>query len=381
MSAVGDVMQYMSKWEMVRLGDVAIITAGQGAPQGEANYSNTGTPFIKAGNLYELINGSKEYCIQRVSEEVAKNHKLKLFPKGTVVFAKSGMSCMKGYIYELMNPCYVVNHLACIALKNDLPRYLKYFLERKPPNLLIKDDSYPSISLSDVAEIQIPLPPLPIQQKIADVLDRANALIDKRKAQIEKLDLLVKSQFIEMFGDPVTNPMGWERLSWNNLFNTTTGKLDSNAMVEGGIYPFFTCAKEIYQIDTYAFDCEALILAGNNAAAIYDVKHYSGKFNAYQRTYVITLRGVNNSYNVFKVLLEQKLERMRDMSKGTNTKYLTLGILESFDFIVPPLALQTQFAAFVERVEVQKARMKQGLELMELEYKSLMQKCFYGELY
>lgn len=52
----------------------------------------------------------------------------------------------------------------------------------------------------------------------------------------------------------------------------------------------FTCAKESFLIDVYAFDCEALILAGNNAAGIYDVKYYSGKFNAYQRTYILTLK-------------------------------------------------------------------------------------------
>ena len=66
------------------------------------------------------------------------------------------------------------------------------------------------ISKDYIFQIQIPLPPLPVQQKIADVLDQASALIEKRKAQIEKLDLLVKAQFVEMFGDPVTNPMGWE---------------------------------------------------------------------------------------------------------------------------------------------------------------------------
>ena len=229
-------------------------------------------------------------------------------------------------------------------------------------------------------EVEIPLPPLHVQQKIVDILDRANALIEKRKAQIEKLDLLVKSQFIEMFGDPVTNPKGWEVEKWDSLFNTTTGKLDSNAMVENGKYPFFTCAKESYLIDEYAFDCEALLLAGNNAAGIYDVKHYSGKFNAYQRTYVITLKNSEFSYLPFKLMLEQKLDEMKNLSKGTNTRYLTMGILNDFDFLVPPLSLQKQFADFVKRVEAYKAKLNKSLEMLELNYKSLMQKCFEGHI-
>ena len=109
-------------------------------------------------------------------------------------------------------------------------------------------------------------------------------------------------------------------------------------MVENGRYPFFTCAKESYKIDSYAFDCEALLLAGNNAAGIYDVKHYKGKFNAYQRTYVLRLMNEKWSYILFKRQLEDKLQYLQSQSKGTNTRYLTLGILNELRFVVPPVA-------------------------------------------
>ena len=81
---------------MQLLKDIATISAGQGAPQGDSNYCEDGTPFVKAGNLAELIEGRPIDTIQKVSESVAKKHRLKLFPKGTVLFAKSGMSCLKG---------------------------------------------------------------------------------------------------------------------------------------------------------------------------------------------------------------------------------------------------------------------------------------------
>lgn len=142
-------------------------------------------------------------------------------------------------------------------------------------------------------------------------------------------------------------------MKWNNIFNTTTGKLDSNAMVENGKYPFFTCAKEVFRIDKYAFDQEALLLAGNNAAGKYDVKYYKGKFNAYQRTYVLGLKK-EWSYQLFRYQLEDKLEYLQHQSLGGLTKYLTLKILGELEFIVPPLDLQNQFADFVAQVDKSK---------------------------
>ena len=99
--------------------------------------------------------------------------------------------------------------------------------------------------------------------------------------------------------------------------------MDSNAAVEGGKYPFFTCARETSAIDDYAFDCEALLLAGNNANADYSVKHYKGRFNAYQRTYVITINESALTYAYARLVLEYLLGDLKRFSKGTNTKYLT----------------------------------------------------------
>lgn len=165
-------------------------------------------------------------------------------------------------------------------------------------------------------------------------------------------------------------------MAWCDIFLTTTGKLDSNAMVEGGQYPFFTCAKESFWIDTYAFDCEALLLAGNNAAGVYDVKHYKGKFNAYQRTYVLRLLNDQWSYKLFKHQLENKLSYLQSQSKGTNTRYLTLGILNKLQFIVPPIDEQQIFAAFVTQVDKSKSAIQKSLEQLETLKKSLMQKYF-----
>ena len=232
------------------------------------------------------------------------------------------------------------------------------------------------LSAKELNQLEIDIPNYTTQMVVAKVLTQIESIISARQQQLQKLDELVKARFVELFGDPELNPRGLPVLPWNAVFLTTTGKLDSNAMVENGRYPFFTCAKESYKIDSYAFDCEALLLAGNNAAGIYDVKHYKGKFNAYQRTYVLRLMNEKWSYILFKRQLEDKLQYLQSQSKGTNTRYLTLGILNELRFVVPPVAEQEQFATFVEQTDKSKVAVQKALDETQLLFDSLMQKYF-----
>ena len=229
-------------------------------------------------------------------------------------------------------------------------------------------------------ELQIPLPPLPEQKRIAGILDAADALRAKRREALAQLDTLIQSTFLDMFGDPVINPMGLRRETLKSVFEFTTGKLDSNAAVEGGKYPFFTCARETSAIDDYAFDCEALLLAGNNANADYSVKHYKGRFNAYQRTYVITIKESALTYAYSRLVLEYLLGDLKRFSKGTNTKYLTMVILNRMPILVPPLDLQRRFAAVVESIEEQKARQRAHLAELDTLFASLQSRAFRGDL-
>jgi type I restriction enzyme, S subunit len=128
------------------------------------------------------------------------------------------------------------------------------------------------------------------------------------------------------------------------IFEIITGKLDSNAAVEGGEYPFFTCAKEASQIDHFAFDCECLLLAGNNASGDFDVKYYNGKFNAYQRTYILTTDKIN--YDYAKFALNYQLKKLKQSSLGTNTRYLTMEIFKRMHIQIPSIDLQQQFSLY-----------------------------------
>lgn len=251
-----------------------------------------------------------------------------------------------------------------------MPKYLYYFCVKFDFNKLNTTVTIPSLTKANLLNIEMNLPIIEEQTVIVNKLDKIANIIDIRKQQLQKLDELVKAKFVEMFSGKE-----YPIYKWNDVFVTTTGKLDSNAMEENGRYPFFTCAKEIYRINDYAFDQEALLLAGNNAAGKYDVKYYKGRFNAYQRTYVLSLKG-NWVYSLFKYQLEDKLLYLQQQSLGGLTKYLTLKILGELEFIVPPLNEQNQFAYFVEQIDKSKLNVQKSLEQLEMLKNALMQKYF-----
>ena len=251
-----------------------------------------------------------------------------------------------------------------------LPKYLYYFCLWFDFERLNKAVTIPSLTKADLLKIEIDLPGVDKQTDIANRLEQIEDIIALRQRQLQALDNLIKARFVEMFFDK-----GYPVLPWNDVFNTTTGKLDSNAMVENGKYPFFTCAKEVFRIDRYAFDQEALLLAGNNAAGKYDVKYYKGKFNAYQRTYVLGLKQ-NWSYRLFQYQLEDKLAYLQQLSLGGLTKYLTMKILGELSFIIPPMDKQIEFEQFVKQVDKSKVAVQKSLDETQVLFDALMQKYF-----
>ena len=118
-----------------------------------------------------------------------------------------------------------------------------------------------------------------------------------------------------------------------DICKITTGKLDANAQVENGQYPFFTCAESPFNIDSYAFDTEALLISGNGANLGY-INYYKGKFNAYQRTYVLDLFSVNIQYVkwTLKVLLPKRIAIEKSSS---NTPYIVLSTLADLKIPIP----------------------------------------------
>ena len=137
--------------------------------------------------------------------------------------------------------------------------------------------------------------------------------------------------------------MKWEIAKLGKIAIIRTGKLDSNAAVIGGRYPFFTCDPNTLSIDVWAYDTEAVLLAGNNASGNYTAKYYKGKFNAYQRTYIIESANeeeLNIRYLCYA--LNQQLRLLKMMSSGSTTKFLTVRMLDNLDIPLFGINIQTQ---------------------------------------
>ncbi|QPI41607.1 MULTISPECIES: restriction endonuclease subunit S [Pectobacterium] len=259
-------------------------------------------------------------------------------------------------------------------------RYLFYSLKRA--NLVSKTitTSIPGLNRDDLYCTQIPLPPLNEQKRIAAILDKVDAIRRKRKQAIQLANDFLRAVFLNMFGDPNSNSKNAHVIPMTEVFSIRTGSLNSNAAVVGGKYPFFTCAKEVFAIDDYAFNQEALLLAGNNAQADYDVKHYKGKFNAYQRTYVLTLRNLNWSYPFYKFALEYQLSNLKRISKGSNTKYITMEIMSRTMLPVPNELEQRSFVQYFNNIKKFLAFSEKYEDESENLFTSSNQKAFRGEL-
>lgn len=237
-----------------------------------------------------------------------------------------------------------------------------------------------NLNIDLVKGVEIPLPPLLEQKRIAAILDKADAIRGKRQQAIQLADDFLRAVFLDMFGDPNSNSKKADLLPMTEVFEIKTGKLNSNAATDGGEYPFFTCAKEVFSIDNYAFDQEALLLAGNNAQADYDVKYYKGRFNAYQRTYVLTLRDSGWSYPFYQFALQYQLSNLKRASKGSSTKYITLEIMERTILPVPSQGDQKRFVEYFDKVRaVQEALLVQAQNDEKL-FSALSSKAFSGQL-
>ena len=345
-------------WKEASLGEICTFKYGKSLPR-----------TIRKGGDFSVYG----------SNGVVGQHDAAITTGQTIVIGRKGSY---GEINYSMGPCWPIDTAYYVdeTSTHEEIKWLCYRLASLGLNQLNKAAAVPGLNREDAYRQLLLVPPLPEQRRIAAILDKADALRAKRREALAQLDSLTQSIFIEMFGDSVTNPRGWKQENLEDFFQFKTGKLDSNAAVPNGAYPFFTCAKEDSQIDTFAFDCEALLLAGNNATADYSVKHYKGKFNAYQRTYVITLKNQENSYQYAAFFLENHLLELKRMSKGSGTKYLTLGLLNQIRIPVPPVELQCRFVTRLAGLHRIRTMFKASLLELDSLFAALQHRAFRGEL-
>lgn len=266
-----------------------------------------------------------------------------------------------------------------------IPRFFLYqyispqfrdFLESKT----IRGATVDRVSIKDFPSFPILVAPLSEQRRIVAILDEAFEAITAARTNAEQN----RQNACALF-ESVLNSVEGKPAALGDYVTIKTGKLDANAAVEGGEYPFFTCSKKIYAIDKFAFDGEAILLAGNNAVGDFNVKHYRGKFNAYQRTYVIT---VNNEdlllYRFLYFQMLKSLKRFKEQSVGAGTKFLKLGMIKDLKISLPSPQEQIRLVSLLDSVLEDTQRLESLYQrkiaaLDELK-QSLLQQAFSGQL-
>ena len=273
------------------------------------------------------------------------------------------------------------------------PKYLYYFCEKFDFEQLNTTVTIPSLTKANLLKVEIPLPSLEEQRKIASVLDKVSDLIAKRRTQLDKLDELVKSRFIEMFGDPVTNSFNLPLSSLSQLgkFGRGVSKHRPRNAPEllGGKYPLIQTGEvansDLYILsyqNTYSelgFKQSKMWKAGTLCITIAAniAKTAILTFDACFPDSVVGFSANDKTNNIFIHywfgFFQQILESQAPESAQKN---INLQILSDLKIIVPPIELQNQFADFVKQTDKSKLAIQKNLEKLEILKKSLMQKYF-----
>lgn len=243
-----------------------------------------------------------------------------------------------------------------------------------------------SVDTKHLWSMPLALPDFKEQQKIADCLSSIDDLIDAESRKLKALEKYKKGLMQKLFPAEGKTLPEWRFPEfqgcgeWNidklgNLCKITTGKLDANAMVANGKYRFYTCAKEFFQIDKYAFNTEALLISGNGANVGY-IHYYKGKFNAYQRTYV--LDQFYEDIHYIQYYLERNLSRRINTEKNEgNTPYIVLKTLTDMDIFFPKdLKEQQKIADCLSEVDTMIEEQSNKVEQLKAHKKGLMQGLF-----
>ena len=208
------------------------------------------------------------------------------------------------------------------------------------------------------------------QEKISNLFAALNERIAKQRDLVESLKKYKRGLLSNAF----RNASSWRKKRLGEICCIRTGKLDANAMINDGKYPFFTCARERYSIDTYAFDTDALLISGNGANVGY-IHHYTGKFNAYQRTYV--LDQFQEDINYVHVFLNRFLSSRIDAEKKAgNTPYIVLSTLSDMEIYIPDETTTKQLVDLFTQIENRISYSATVLEYLSSQRRGLLQQLF-----
>ena len=359
-----------------------LVSFHKGRNLSKSDLAEDGTPCILYGELYTKYNE----VIETVHSKTNSNKKLVMSKRNDVLLPSSGETALdiSSASVVMVEGIALGGDLNILRPKKDLDgRFLSYSLNSAKKTDLARvaqGNSVVHLYSSEIGKVKMHYPSLSEQHQIADFFSTLDSRIEIQEEKINNLEEQKKgymqrifSQEIRFKDDNGEDYPGWEEKRLGNLCNITTGKLDANAMVEGGKYPFFTCAKEMYFINIPAFDTEALLIAGNGDVG--HIRYYKGKFNAYQRTYVLDNFKENISY--IKYFMDKHLRETiyKELQVGS-MPYIKLGTLKEFKLKIPSKEEQQKIAGFLslfdEKIEIE----KEILDTLQEMKRGFLQKMF-----
>lgn len=353
-------------WEYMKLGDICTKIGSGATPKGGATvYVESGTSFIRSQNIYNL---SFQYDgLVYINDEASEKLKGVTVEVKDILLNITGDSVARTCIVpEGVLPARVNQHVAIIRPKKDIinPIFLNYylaspFMQSYMLGLAVgKGASRNAITKMMIEDFEVPCPRIDLQEKIADILSTYDNLIENNQKQIQLLEEAAQCLYKEWFVDlrfpghenvEIVNgiPVEWEYLEFLNIAPIITGKKDANFGSENGKYLFFTCSQQPLLAESYSYDCDAVILAGNGD---FNVKLYRGKFEAYQRTYVLSPYNTEHLYLLFYTI-KNRMNYLIQGASGSTIKFLTKGMIADIKVLVPTCEILNQYNEIAEPLQ------------------------------
>lgn len=287
-----------------------------------------------------------------------------------------------------------------IRPKTECPKYIGHFFQSPYYRRCISDLSaganINNIRNEHIEGLEIPLPPLDEQRRIAAVLDKVSGLIAKRREQLDKLDELVKARFVEMFGDPVSNPYNWEKVPLSELADIRIGPFGSllhkEDYIEGGhplvnpshiidgkivIDEKLTVSHQKYiELEAYHLKAGDVVMGRRGEMGRCAVVSQEGLLCG-TGSLLIRPKGKVTADYIQKIISFPSFKKMiEDMAVGQTMPNLNVPIVSAFQIIKPPMQVQENYYTFVTQVDKSKLTIQQSLDKLEVLKKALMQQYF-----
>ena len=382
-----------------KLKDVCMFYSGTGFPIQYQGQTKGEYPFYKVGDIANNAIAGKIYlelCNNYISSDVAKMIKGCILPKDTVVFAKIGEALKLNRRAITSCDCLIDNNAMGIAPKLDFLRiqYFYFCMKNLKMQTLAESTTVPSVRKTVLEKYEIEVPSLVEQEEIEKKLTLTQKIIEKRRQELSYLDEIIKARFVEMFGDPRSNPFGFEKKRLKDTCKVITGNTPSRAIEEyyGDYIEWIKTDNIVSGILNPTQATESLSEKGMNVGRTVEkdsilMACIAGSIASIGRV-CITDRTVAFNQQINAVVPEQYnilfLYVLFQMSKDYLVEDINMALkgilskskLEEKEFIIPPMDLQEQFSDFVHQVNKSKVAVQKALDETQMLFDSLMQEYF-----